>query len=122
VDIYGALPHEPTPYVYVYSLQTELEPFRNWQVNIGYQGSRSRKLVRTIDMNRFRPGDTWPDINGLNGGLDGIQNNTADGVPCGPTNAACPAPVAVGNNRFARSSFPLPDVNASFDAMVAHSP
>jgi len=113
VDIYGALPHEPTPYVYVYSLQTELEPFRNWQVNVGYQGSRSRKLVRTIDMNRFRPGDIWGDAT-----MDGVQNFSADGVACGPTNPACPAPVAVGNSRFGRVFIPLPDVNASFDAMV----
>ncbi len=113
VDIFGALPNEPTPYVYVYSLQTQVEPVRNWQVSVGYQGSRSRKLVRTIDLNRFRPGDTF------DGNIDGVQNSSANGVPCGPANAACPAPVVVGNNRFGRVFVPLPDVNASFDAMVA---
>jgi len=113
VDIFGALPNEPTPYVYVYSLQTQLEPVRNWQLTIGYQGSRSRKLVRTIDMNRFRPGDTF------DGNIDGVQSASADGVPCGPANPACPAPVVVGNNRFGRVFIPLPDVNASFDAMIA---
>ena len=112
VDIFGALPHEPTPYVYVYSLQTQVEPVRNWQLSVGYQGSRSRKLVRTIDLNRFHPGDTF------DGNLDGVQNASADGVACGPANPACPAPVVVGNNRFGRVFIPLPDVNASFDAMV----
>jgi Carboxypeptidase regulatory-like domain/TonB dependent receptor len=113
VDIFGALPNEPTPYVYVYSLQTQLEPVRNWQLTVGYQGSRSRKLVRTIDMNRFQPGDTF------DGNIDGVQSASADGVPCGPANPACPAPVVVGNNRFGRVFIPLPDVNASFDAMIA---
>jgi len=113
VDIFGALPNEPTPYVYVYSLQTQIEPVRNWQLAVGYQGSRSRKLVRTIDMNRFRPGDTF------DGNLDGVQSASANGVPCGPTNPACPAPIVVGNNRFGRVFIPLPDVNASFDAMIA---
>ncbi len=113
VDIFGALPNEPTPYVYVYSLQTQVEPVHNWEVTVGYQGSRSRKLVRTIDMNRFIPGDTF------DGNMDGVQNASADGVPCGPTNPACPKPVVVGNNRFGRVFIPRPDVNASFDAMVA---
>src|SRR6266568_3503645 len=95
-DIFGALPNEPTPYVYIYSLQTQFEPIHNWQATIGYQGSRSRKLARTIDMNRFRLGDTF------DGNQDGVQSSSADGVPCGPSNPACPAPIVVGNNRFGR--------------------
>jgi len=112
VDIFGALPDEPTPYVYVYSLQTQFEPIHNWQATIGYQGSRSRKLARTIDLNRFHPGDTF------DGNMDGVQSASANGVPCGPANPACPAPVVVGNNRFNRVFLTLPDVNASFDAMI----
>jgi len=123
VDIFGALPNEPTPYVYIYSLQTQFEPIHNWQATIGYQGSRSRKLARTIDMNRFHPGDTWDPCNPPNppqmcGNVDGVQNASPDGVPCGPTNPACSAPIVVGNNRFGRVFIPLPDVNASFDAMI----
>ncbi len=112
VDIFGAVPNEPTPYVYVYSLQTQFEPIHNWQATIGYQGSRSRKLARTIDLNRFRPGDTF------DGNFDGVQGASADGVACGSSNPACPAPIVVGNNRFNRVFIPLPDVTASFDAMV----
>src|SRR5882762_2262386 len=113
VDIFGALTNEPTPYVYVYSLQTQFEPIRSWQATIGYQGSRSRKLARTIDLNRFHPGDSF------DGNLDGVQSASADGVACGPTNPLCPAPIVVGNNRFSRVFIPLPDVNSSFDAMIA---
>jgi len=112
VDIFGARPNEPIPYVYVFSLQTQLEPVSGYQVSVGYQGSRSRKLYRTIDMNRYTPGDTF------DGNIDGVQSSSANGVPCGPTNPACPAPVVVGNNRFGRVFIPLPDVNASFDAMI----
>ncbi len=111
-DIFGALHNEPTPYVYIYSLQTQFEPIHNWQATIGYQGSRSRKLARTIDMNRFHPGDTF------DGNMDGVQSASADGVACGPTNPLCPAPIVVGNNRFGRVFIPLPDVNASFDALI----
>lgn len=123
VDIFGALPNEPTPYVYVYSLQTQLELIRDVQITVGYQGSRSRKLARTIDMNRFTPGDTFdpcnPPVAGkLCGNVDGVQSASPDGVPCGPTNPACPAPVIVGNNRFLRVFIPLPDANASFDAGI----
>jgi hypothetical protein len=113
VDIFGALPNEPTPYVYIYSLQAQFEPMRNWQATIGYQGSLSRKLARTIDLNRFQPGDTF------DGNRDEVQSASADGVPCGPTNPLCPAPIVVGNNRFNRVFIPLPDVNASFNAMIA---
>jgi carboxypeptidase family protein len=124
VDIFGALQNEPTPYVYVYSLQTQFQLVHNWQATIGYQGSRSRKLARTIDLNRFHPGDTWDACNPPNppqlcGNVDGVQTASPDGVPCGPSNPLCPAPVVVGNNRFGRVFIPLPDVNASFDAMIA---
>jgi len=123
VDIFGALPSEPTPYVYVYSLQTQLEPAHDFQITVGYQGSRSRKLARTIDLNRFRPGDTFdpcnpPQAGKLCGNVDGVQSASPDGVPCGPSNPACLAPVIVGNNRFGRVFIPLPDVNASFDAGI----
>ena len=127
VDIFGALPNEPTPYVYVYSLQTQLEPFNNLQMTVGYQGSRSRKLARTIDLNRLHPGDTFdpctpdnatPPICRPFGNNDEVQSASPDGVACGPTNPACSAPIIVGNNRFKRVFVPLPDVNASFDAGI----
>jgi Carboxypeptidase regulatory-like domain/TonB dependent receptor len=112
VSLFGALPHEPNPYVYIYSLQTELQPFRDWVFKLGYQGSRSRKLVRTIDLNRMIPGDTFDGV------IDRFQNDGSNGLPCGPTNPTCFAPRPTGNNRFSNLYFPLPDVNASYDAAV----
>jgi hypothetical protein len=112
VSLYGALPHEPNPYVYIFSYQAELQPVSGWVFKLGYQGSRSRKLVRTIDLNRFMPGDTFDGV------IDRYQNDGSNGQPCGPTNPTCLAPHATGNNRFSNLYFPLPDVNASYDAAV----
>ncbi len=112
VSLFGALPHEPNPYVYIFSYQAELQPVRDWVFKLGYQGSRSRKLVRTIDLNRFMPGDTFDGV------IDRFQNDGSNGLPCGPTNPTCLAPHATGNNRFSNLYFPLPDVNASYDAGV----
>jgi outer membrane receptor protein involved in Fe transport len=112
VDLFGALPQEPNPYIYAYSAEAQWEFARNYVLTTGYYGSRSRKLVRTIDLNRLIPGDTF------DGNRDFVQNASANGVACGPTNPACPAPVVTGNNRFNRIFFPLPDVNASYDSMV----
>ncbi len=83
-------------------------------LRLGYYGSLSRKLIRTVDLNRLIPGDTF------DGTQNFIQNASANGVACGPTNPACPAPVATGNPRFNRIFFPLPDVNASYNALVAN--
>jgi Carboxypeptidase regulatory-like domain/TonB dependent receptor len=112
VSLFGALPNEPNPYVYIYSYQAELQPIKDWVFKLGYQGSRSRKLVRTIDLNRFIPGDTFDGV------IDRVQNDGSNGLPCGPTNPTCLAPRATGNNRFSNLYFPLPDVNASYDAAV----
>jgi len=113
VSLFGALPNEPNPYVYVFSYQTEVQLPQNLVFTIGYQGSRSRKLVRTIDLNRFNPGDTF------DGTQDKFQNDGSNGQPCSPTNPTCSAPHATGNSRFENLYFPLPDVNASYDALVA---
>ena len=112
VSLFGALPKEPNPYVYIFSFETQVEPMRDLVVKLGYQGSRSRKLVRTIDLNRMIPGDTF------DGTKDEVQNDGADRMPCGPTNPTCPAVRLTGNPRFTNLYFPLPDVNASFDAGV----
>ena len=112
VDLYGALPNTRSPYVYSFNFQTQYEPIRHLVATLGYQGSRSRKLVRTIDVNRLIPGDTF------DGTQDKFQYKSADGQDCGPTNPACLAPHATGNNRFGRIFLPLPDVNASYDAAI----
>jgi hypothetical protein len=112
VSLFGALPKEPNAYVYIFSSEVQVEPVSDLVLKLGYQGSRSRKLVRTIDLNRIMPGDTF------DGTLDHFQNVGSNDQPCGPTNPTCLAPHATGNNRFSNLYFPLPDVNASYDALV----
>lgn len=112
VSLFAALPNEPNPYVYVYSLQMQFEPLKDLVFKLGYQGSRSRKLVRTIDLNRIMPGDTF------DGTQDKVQNDGSNGQPCGTSNPTCLAPHPTGNARFNNIFTALPDVNASFDAMV----
>jgi hypothetical protein len=113
VSLYGTLPKEPNPYVFIFSYQTQIQPTRDLVVKLGYQGSRSRKLIRTIDLNRLMPGDTF------DGSQNQFQNNGSNGLPCGATNPTCLAPHATGNDRFKNLYVPLPDVNASYDALVA---
>ena len=114
VDIYGARQQTPTPYVYVFSYEMQYEASPGFVIKAGYQGSRSRKLVRTIDLNRLDPGDTFDN----DPGPDRFQSVGSNGEPCGASNPTCSAPHATGNNRFNRIFFPLPDVNSSFDAAV----
>jgi hypothetical protein len=111
-SLFAALPNEPNPYVYIFSYEAQLEPIRDWVFKLGYQGSRSRKLVRTIDLNRYLPGDTF------DGNLDYVQNNGSNGQLCGSTNSTCSFQHATGNTLFSNIYTPLPDVNASFDAAV----
>ncbi|HEY4932121.1 MAG TPA: TonB-dependent receptor [Terriglobales bacterium] len=112
VDIYGALPNEPTPYVYIFSGEIQSQLARDLVFTMGYQGSRSRKLIQTIDLNRINPGDTFDATQ------DKFQHDGSNGQPCGPTNPTCQFAHATGNPRFNRIFVPLPDVNASFDALV----
>jgi Carboxypeptidase regulatory-like domain/TonB dependent receptor len=113
VSLFGTLPHEPNPYVFIFSYQTEVQATKDLVIKLGYQGSRSRKLIRTVDLNRLNPGDTF------DGTQDQFQNSGSNGQPCGPTNPTCLAPHATGNDRFSNLYFPVPDVNASYDALVA---
>ncbi len=82
--------------------------------NSGAQVKVSRKLIRTIDLNRLMPGDTFDGVQ------DKYENDGSNGLPCGPTNPTCLAPHPTGNARFNRIFMPLPDVNASYDAAVFH--
>jgi hypothetical protein len=56
VEIWGAPAKVPTPYVYVYSLDGQYSLPAKLVANVGYQGSRSRKLVRLVNENFFFSG------------------------------------------------------------------
>jgi hypothetical protein len=112
VDVVGTPPNMPTPYIYNYSLELQYQlPFK-LVTTVGYIGSSSHKLVRTVDLNRFAPGDTFDNVR------DRFQNVGSNLQPCGPTNPTCLAPHATGNAAFNRIFFRLPDVNANYNALI----
>jgi hypothetical protein len=56
VEIYGAHPEVPTPYVYTYSLEGQYSLPAKMTAEVGYQGSASRKLVRLVNQRFLFPG------------------------------------------------------------------
>lgn len=56
VEIYGAHPEVPTPYVYTYSLDGQYSLPAKLTAEVGYQGSASRKLVRLVNQRFLFPG------------------------------------------------------------------
>ena len=112
VDVVGTPRDVPTPYVYNYSFEVQHSLPFNLVASATYLGSSSHKLVRTVDLNRYYPGDTF-DRN-----RDRFQNVGSNLQPCGATNPTCTAPHATGNPLFARIFFRLPDVNANYNALI----
>jgi hypothetical protein len=55
VEIYGAQPEMPNPYVYAYSLEGQYNLPGNLTAELGYQGSSSHKLVRLVNQNFLYP-------------------------------------------------------------------
>jgi hypothetical protein len=56
--IYGTPQDMPTPYVYLYSLETQYLAPKNWVVWVGYQGSESRHLLRIKNLSYFYPNNS----------------------------------------------------------------
>ena len=55
VEIYGALPETPVPYVYTYSFETQyLLPYR-LTATVGYQGSSGHGLIRLVNQRFIQP-------------------------------------------------------------------
>ncbi|HJQ22565.1 MAG TPA: TonB-dependent receptor [Blastocatellia bacterium] len=78
VEIYGAPPEVPNPYVYTYSLEVQYD--LPWHVvgSAGYQGSSSHKLLRLVNQNYLYPNNPaffavyfpTPDVNANYNGLN----------------------------------------------------
>jgi hypothetical protein len=54
-NVYANPVNSPTPYIYLYSLQTEYSLPKNWIATIGYQGSSSHGLLRIKNLQFFYP-------------------------------------------------------------------
>ncbi len=104
VDVNGAPKDLPNAYVYSYSLELQMQLTRKMVASVGYQGSTGHKLIRTIDLNRFFPGDTFDN------NRDRVQTRDVNGNPVTPR--------LRGNPNFNRIFFPLPDVNSNYNALL----
>ncbi|HEV2864339.1 MAG TPA: TonB-dependent receptor, partial [Pyrinomonadaceae bacterium] len=63
IEVYGAPPEVPTPYVYTYSLDTQYTLPAKLTAELGYQGSASRKLVRIVNQRfEFAGGDVFKNV------------------------------------------------------------
>ncbi|MCI0720060.1 MAG: TonB-dependent receptor, partial [Acidobacteria bacterium] len=104
VEINGAPKKMLNSYVYNYSIEIQQKVFSKVVASLGYQGSAGHKLIRTLDLNRITPGDTFDFVK------DKVQTKDANGNPVTPR--------LTGNPNFERILFPLPDVNSNYNALI----
>ncbi|MGB8510213.1 MAG: TonB-dependent receptor [Pyrinomonadaceae bacterium] len=104
VEINGTPKELPNAYVYSYSLDLQFQLTAKTIASIGYQGSAGRKLIRTVDLNRYTPGDTF--------------DNNRDRVQTRNVNGTAVTPRLTGNPNFDRIFFPLPDGNSNYNALL----
>ncbi|HYY56054.1 MAG TPA: TonB-dependent receptor, partial [Pyrinomonadaceae bacterium] len=110
VEINGTPPDLPNAYVYSYSLDFEYLLTPKTIISAGYQGSMGRKLIRTVNINRLSPGDTF-DSN-----FDCVQTRNVNGQPVAPR-LSC-NPNFYGFENLNGILFALPDVNSSYNALL----
>jgi Carboxypeptidase regulatory-like domain/TonB dependent receptor len=53
IEVWGASQNIRTPYTYLYSLEVQHELPGNFILDVGYQGSESRKMLRIVGLNRI---------------------------------------------------------------------
>ncbi|MCA1592656.1 MAG: TonB-dependent receptor, partial [Acidobacteria bacterium] len=110
IEVNGSPKNLPNAYVYNYSLELQYQLTPKTVASIGYVGSTGHKLIRTIDLNRYFPGDSFNCVGCVNQ-KDEVQEADARGNRVTPR--------LTGNPNFDRIFFPLPDVNSSYNSMVA---
>ena len=111
IEVDGAPKHLPSSRIYNYSLQLEYEPLKQMFVSLAYLGSSGHNLVRTIDMNRYTPGDSF-NCTGCANNKDMVQEADVNGNPVTPR--------LTGNPNFDRIFFPLADASANFNSLLVH--
>ncbi|MGI8733874.1 MAG: carboxypeptidase regulatory-like domain-containing protein [Pyrinomonadaceae bacterium] len=112
VEVNGAPRDMPNAYVYSYSLEVQTQLAQSLVASIAYQGSVGHKLIRTINLNRYFPGDTFncPFSAGCRNREDEVQEADANNNPITPR--------LTGNINFGRIFFPLPDVNSNYNSLI----
>ncbi len=51
IEVYGAWPHTPDAYTYLYSFETQTQLVKNMVLTLGYQGAVSHHLIRLFNQN-----------------------------------------------------------------------
>jgi len=123
VEVNGTPEELPNAYVYSYSLELQYQLTREIVTSVSYQGSGGRKLIRTVDLNRLNPGDTFGARDAAGNQRD-IFGNPAladirrDRVQTRDINGNLVTPQLRGNPNFDRILFPLSDVNSNYNALL----
>jgi hypothetical protein len=94
VETYGAFKDTPNPYLYSYSLETQMELPYQMVGTIGYQGSVGHKFIRLVNQNFLHAGQT----------------------------GTCPPTCIQGQNQtpFFASYIPTPDVYTNYNGVNLH--
>jgi hypothetical protein len=110
VEVNGTPENLPNAYVYSYSLGFEYLLTPKTVVSVGYQGSAGRKLIRTVNINRLTPGDTFDN------NFDCVQTRDVNGNPVTPRLTCNPNFYGFAN--LNGILFTLPDVNSNYNALL----
>lgn len=110
VEINGTPQNLPNAYVYSYSLGFEYLLTPRTVLSVGYQGSAGRKLIRTVNINRLTPGDTFDN------NFDCVQTRDVNGNVVTPRLTCNPNFYGFAN--LNGILFSLPDVNSNYNALL----
>ncbi len=110
VEVNGTPQNLPNAYVYSYSLELQYQLTQKIVTSVTYQGSAGRKLIRTVNINRLSPGDTFDN------NFDCVQTRDVNGNPVTPR-LSC-NPNFYGFENLNGILFALPDVNSNYNALL----
>jgi len=110
VEVNGTPQDLPNPYVYSYSLEGQYLLTPKTVLSVGYQGSLGRNLIRTVNINRLTPGDTFDN------NFDCVQTRDVNGNAVAPRLTCNPNFYGFAN--LNGILFTLPDVNSSYNALL----
>lgn len=115
VEVNGVPENMPNSYVYNYSLEVQYQLPARIVASLGYVGSTGRKLIRTVDLNRYTPGDLF---GYQRDAFNGASPVNRDRVQTRDRAGNFITPRLTGNPNFGAIIFPLPDVNSNYNAMI----
>lgn len=110
VEVNGTPQNLPNASVYSYSLESQYLLTPKTVLSVGYQGSKGRKLIRTVNINRLTPGDTFDN------NFDCVQTRDVNGNAVTPRLTCNPNFYGFAN--LNGILFAVPDVNSSYNALL----